>query len=100
MSRRVTFNLIHILTLLEALRILKSDNRCEFSNNIVSNLRDMWPEQKKNKVSQFQGSVERADLGIKNMLTTWMQTEKTFRWRYRALHSGIKMSTHKGIIWL
>jgi len=47
MSRRVTFNLIHIFTLLGALPILQSDNKSEFSNNIVSNLRDIWPELKK-----------------------------------------------------
>ncbi|KAF0726661.1 SCAN domain-containing protein 3-like [Aphis craccivora] len=64
--------------------ILQSDNGREFSNNLVSNLKDMWPELKivhgKPRHSQSQGSVERANQDIENMLITWMQTEKTSHW--------------------
>lgn len=110
-AEEVAFNLIDIFTLIGAPSILQSDNGREFSNNIVSNLKDMWPELKivhgKPRHSQSQGSVERANQDIENMLTTWMQTEKTSHWsqglkfvqlmKNRALHSGIKMSPYEAL---
>jgi len=44
----------------------------------------MWPELKiihgKPRHSQSQGSVERGNQDVKNMLITWMQTEKNSHW--------------------
>jgi len=71
----------------------------------------MWPELKivhgKPRHSQSQGSVERANQDVENMLTTWMQTETTTHWsqglkfiqlmKNRALHSGIKMSPYEAL---
>ncbi|XP_060856078.1 KRAB-A domain-containing protein 2-like [Metopolophium dirhodum] len=71
----------------------------------------MWPELKivhgKPRHSQSQGSVERANQDIENMLTTWMQDEKNRHWskglriiqlmKNRAYHSGIKMSPCEAI---
>ncbi|XP_015369695.1 PREDICTED: KRAB-A domain-containing protein 2-like [Diuraphis noxia] len=110
-AEEVAFNLIDIFTLIGALSILQSDNGREFSNNIVSNLKDMWPELKivhgKPRHSQSQGGVERANQDVENMLTTWMQTEKNSHWsqglrfiqlmKNRALHSGIKMSPYEAL---
>ncbi|XP_060854887.1 KRAB-A domain-containing protein 2-like [Metopolophium dirhodum] len=110
-AEEVAFNLIDIFTLIGAPSILQSDNGREFSNNIVSNLKDMWPELKivhgKPRHSQSQGSVERANQDVENMLTTWMQTEKNSHWsqglrfiqlmKNRALHSGIKMSPYEAL---
>ncbi|KAL4131012.1 hypothetical protein QTP88_008372 [Uroleucon formosanum] len=57
--------------------------------------------------SQSQGSVERANQDIENMLTTWMQDDKNRHWREglrfiqlmknRAYHSGIKMSPYEAL---
>ncbi|XP_008188988.1 KRAB-A domain-containing protein 2-like [Acyrthosiphon pisum] len=71
----------------------------------------MWPELKivhgKPRHSQSQGSVERANQDIENMLTTWMQDEKNRHWsqglrfiqlmKNRAYHSGIKMSPYEAL---
>lgn len=100
-----------MFTLIGAPSILQSDNGREFSNNIISNLKDMWPELKivhgKPRHSQSQGSVERANQDVENMLTTWMQTENNSHWsqglrfiqlmKNRALHSGIKMSPYEAL---
>lgn len=44
----------------------------------------MWPEHKiihgKPRHSQSQGSVERGNQDVENMLITWMQTEKNSHW--------------------
>jgi len=66
----------------------------------------MWPEVTivygKPRHSQSQGSVERENQDIENMLTTWMQSNNTNQWseglrfvqftKNKALHSGIKRS--------
>jgi Integrase zinc binding domain len=110
-AEEVAYNIIDIFTLLGAPTILQSDNGREFSNQIVSNLRNMWPELKivhgKPRHSQSQGSVERANQDIENMLTTWMQDEKNRHWsqglrfiqlmKNRAYHSGIKMSPYEAL---
>lgn len=71
----------------------------------------MWPELKiihgKPRHSQSQGSVERANQDVENMLTTWMQTENNSHWsqglrfvqlmKNRALHSGIKTSPYEAL---
>jgi len=111
-SEEVASNLIDIFTLIEAPSILQTDNGHEFSNNIVSNLKDMWPELKivhaNPRYSQSQVSVERANQDVENMLTTWMQTEKNSHWSHMelrfiklmknmALHSGINMSPYEAL---
>eukprot|EP00102_Acyrthosiphon_pisum_P016228 XP_008187112.2 PREDICTED: uncharacterized protein LOC100575947 [Acyrthosiphon pisum] len=45
-AEEVAYNLIDIFTLLGAPSILQSDNGCEFSNQIVSNLKNYWPNLK------------------------------------------------------
>ncbi|VVC46293.1 Ribonuclease H-like domain,Integrase, catalytic core [Cinara cedri] len=110
-AEEVVYNIIDIFTLLGAPTILQSDNGREFSNQIVSNLRNMWPELKivhgKPRHSQSQGTIERANQDIENMLTTWMQDEKNRHWsqglrfiqlmKNRAYHSGIKMSPYEAL---
>ncbi|XP_043464212.1 uncharacterized protein LOC122503410 [Leptopilina heterotoma] len=71
----------------------------------------MWPELKivhgKPRHSQSQGSVERANQDIENMLAVWMRENKTTKWsaglkfiqfmKNRSLHSGIKQSPYKAM---
>jgi len=40
------YNIIDIFTLIEAPSVLKSNNNKEFANQIVSSLKDYWPELK------------------------------------------------------
>uniref|UniRef100_A0A2S2QA42 KRAB-A domain-containing protein 2 n=1 Tax=Sipha flava TaxID=143950 RepID=A0A2S2QA42_9HEMI len=73
-AEEIAFNLIDIFTLIGAPSILQFDNGREYSNNIVSNLKNMWPELQivhgMLKHSQSQGSVERSNQDVENMLTT------------------------------
>jgi len=56
--------------------ILQSDNGREYVNKIIQNLADMWPGMKlvhgKLRHSQSQGSVERSNQDIQDMLVAWM----------------------------
>ena len=103
-AAEVAYNLIDIFTLFGAPSILQSDNGREFANKIVEDLKLLWPELKivhgKPRHSQSQGSVERANQDVENMLTSWMIDQQTTNWseglrfvqlmKNRAYHSGIK----------
>lgn len=107
----VAMELFDIFTLLGAPSILQSDNGREFSNSIVTSLKSIWPEltivHGKPRHSQSQGSVERANQDIQNMLTTWMQDNKTPKWSHglkfvqimknSALHSGIGRTPYEAV---
>ena len=64
--------------------ILQSDNGREFVNKIIKDLKEMWDTLKiihgKPRHSQSQGSVERANQDIQNMLITWMKTNNCKSW--------------------
>jgi hypothetical protein len=83
-AQEVAQKLVDIFTIIGAPSILQSDNGWEFRNQIVESLKSIWPELKivhgKPRHSQSQGSVERANQDIENMLTTWMQDNKTGCW--------------------
>ena len=103
-AAEVAYNLIDIFTLFGAPSILQSDNGREFANKIVEDLKLLWSELKivhgKPRHSQSQGSVERANQDVENMLTSWMIDQQTTNWseglrfvqlmKNRAYHSGIK----------
>lgn len=107
----VCANIIDIFTLLGAPCILQSDNGREFVNKIIDSLVNTWPKFKmvhgKPRHSQSQGSVERANQDIENMITTWMQDHKTSKWseglkfiqlmKNSALHSGIKRTPYEAM---
>jgi len=90
--------------------ILQSDNGREFANKIIQNLVDMWPGMKlvhgKPRQSQSQGSVERSNQDVRDMLVAWM-SDNTKTWseglrfiqskKNRALHSDIKTSPYEAM---
>lgn len=110
-AEEVAFHLLDIFCLIGAPSVLQSDNGREFANQIVTNLKSYWPEltivHGKPRHSQSQGSVERANQDVENMLTTWMQDNKTSKWadglrfvqvmKNRAYHSGIKRSPYEAL---
>ncbi|KFD69436.1 hypothetical protein M514_07937 [Trichuris suis] len=110
-AEEVAHNLVDIFTLLGAPSILQSDNGREFANAVVTSLKQHWPSLKivhgKPRHSQSQGSVERANQDIENMLCTWMQDKKTGRWseglrflqlmKNRAVHSGIRRTPYEAL---
>ncbi|XP_071055094.1 KRAB-A domain-containing protein 2-like [Onthophagus taurus] len=75
-AEEVAYHLVDIFTTFGAPVVLQSDNGREFCNRIIEELKSLWPELKlvhgKPRHSQSQGSVERANQDVENMLTTWM----------------------------
>ena len=75
-AEELAFQLMDIFCMFGAPFILQSDNGLEFSIRIIQNLADMWPGMKlvhgKLRHSQSQGSVERSNQDIQDMLVAWM----------------------------
>ena len=92
------------------LRLL-SDNGREYAHKIIQNLADVWPGMKlvhgKPRHSRSQGSVERSNQEVRDMLVAWMSDNNTKAWseglRFiqskgsRALHSGTKTSPYDAV---
>jgi hypothetical protein len=80
-AAEVAYNLLDIFILLEAPHILQSDNGREFTANIITDLRSLWQElvivHGKPRHPQSQGSVERANADIKEMIISWMNDNDT-----------------------
>ncbi|XP_026467840.1 KRAB-A domain-containing protein 2-like [Ctenocephalides felis] len=80
----VANQLMDIFSLLGAPSILQCDNGREFANRIIEELAIMWDGMKiihgKPRHSQSQGSVERANQDVQDMLTTWLITNQTTKW--------------------
>uniref|UniRef100_A0A8C4SKZ6 Integrase catalytic domain-containing protein n=1 Tax=Erpetoichthys calabaricus TaxID=27687 RepID=A0A8C4SKZ6_ERPCA len=107
----VAYNLLDIFLLFGAPSILHSDNGREFCNKILECVTQLWPEIKmvngKPRHSQSQGSVERANQDIENMLTTWMADNQTNKWsegvrfvqfmKNCGYHSAIKRSPYEAM---
>lgn len=83
--------------------ILQSDNGREFSNQIVEQLKVLWPGLSivhgKPRHSQSQGSVERANQDIENMLATWLFDNQTTNWANGIQFVQFQKNTslHRGI---
>ena len=63
--------------------ILQSDNGREFVNEVVHRMLDKFNVKMVNgkpRHSQSQGSVERGNKDIEDLLFTWMRTNKTAKW--------------------
>ena len=77
LAAEVGFQLLDIFLLFGAPHILQSDNGREFTANIIKELKDMWPDctlvHGKPRHPQSQGSVERGNADIKDMLIIWMR---------------------------
>lgn len=76
----VAKQLLDIFCIFGAPAIIQSDNGREFVNSIIEELTLMRKGLKivhgKPRHSQSQGSVERANMDIQNMLMSWMEQEK------------------------
>ncbi|KAG1685702.1 KRAB-A domain-containing protein 2 [Nymphon striatum] len=73
-----------IFLLFGAPQILQSDNGSEFTAAVISELKELWTGlllvHGKPRHPQSQGSVERANSDIKDMLCAWMSENKTTDW--------------------
>ncbi|XP_068209297.1 KRAB-A domain-containing protein 2-like [Palaemon carinicauda] len=107
-AAEVAFQLADIFLLLGAPVILQSDNGSEFTAQIITELRSLWPELSivhgKPRHPQSQGSVERTNGDIKDMLVAWMSDNNSTDWatgiifvhfsKNSAYHAGIKRSPY------
>lgn len=105
-AAEVTYNLIDIFCTFGAPSILQSDNGREFVNCIIDELKNMWPLLKivhgKPRQSQSQGSVERTNRDVQDILRAWMSDNKSKKrseglrfcqfQKNSSYHSGIKQS--------
>lgn len=71
-AEEVAYCLIDIFCILGAPSVLQSDNGREFANRIVEELKLLWPQLSivhgKPRHSQSQGSVERSNQDVENIL--------------------------------
>ena len=107
----VAHHLLDIFLLLGAPSILQSDNGSEFTAAVIQELKTVWPElvivHGKPRHPQSQGSVERANGDIKDMLVAWMGDNNTNDWtvgikfvqfqKNSSLHSGIQRSPYNAM---
>ena len=110
-AAEVAFQLLDIFLLFGAPAILQSDNGSEFTAHVITELKEMWPElimvHGKPRHPQSQGSVERANGDIKDILVAWMSDNNTQDWtvglkfvqqkKNCAHHAGIKRTPYKAM---
>ena len=107
----VASHLLDIFLLLGAPVILQSDKGTEFTANVISELKEFWPTLKMVHGNpghpKSQGSVERANGDIKDMLVAWLGDNDTEDWvagikfvqfhKNSSHHSGIKRSPYSAL---
>ncbi|XP_064080656.1 KRAB-A domain-containing protein 2-like [Macrobrachium nipponense] len=105
-AAEVAYQLFDIFLLLGAPEILQSDNGSEFTACVITELKLLWPDlvmvHGKPRHPQSQGSVERANCDIKDMLVAWLSDNNTTDWtvglkfvqfqKNSSYHSGIRRS--------
>ena len=110
-AEEVAYQLMDIFCIFGTPFILQGDNGREFANKIIQNLAKMWPGIKrvhgKPRCSQSQGSVDRSNQVVRDMLVAWMSDSNYKTWserlrfiqskKNRALHSGIKTSPYEAV---
>ncbi|GFT20915.1 KRAB-A domain-containing protein 2 [Trichonephila clavipes] len=83
-AEEVEYRVLSIFLTFSAPAILQSDSGREFSNQVMSEICAMWKDVKivhrKPRHSQTQGSVERVNQDIENMLTALMNDSDTCKW--------------------
>ena len=108
----IAYQLPDIFSIFGAPSILQSDNGKEFVNSVITELSAMWDGLKivhgKPRHNQSQGSADRANRDIEDMLMTWLQSNSTTHWgdglrfiqvmENRAYHEGIKCSPYEAML--
>ena len=110
-ATEVAFQLLDIFLLFGAPAILQSDNGSEFTAQVITELKSLWPQlvmvHGKPRHPQSQGSVERANSDIKDILVSWMRDNNTNDWtiglkftqqqKNCSHHSGINQTPYKAL---
>ncbi|XP_068233424.1 KRAB-A domain-containing protein 2-like [Palaemon carinicauda] len=83
-AAEVAFQLNDTFLMFGSPQILQSDNGSEFTALIISELKLLWPDllivHGKPRHPQSQGSVERLNCDIKDMLISWLGDNDTTEW--------------------
>ena len=91
--------------------ILQSDNGSEFTASVITELKSLWPDliivHGKPRHPQSQGSVERLNCDVKDMLVAWLGDNNSTDWpvglkfvqfaKNTSYHSGIKQSPYSAL---
>jgi len=107
-AEEVAYQLMDVFCMFGAPFILQSNNGRKFASKIIQNLTDMWPGMKlvhgKPIHSQSQGTDERSNQDVRDMLIAWMSDNNTQTWseglrfiqskKSRARHSGMKTNPY------
>ena len=110
-ASEVALHLLDIFLTIGAPAILQSDNGAEFTAAVTTEVCKLWPELKivhsKSRMPQSQGSIEKANRDIKDMLICWMDDHNSTDWttgitfvqfmKNSSQHTGIGMSPLKGM---
>lgn len=109
-AAEVAYNLVDIFCVIGAPSVLQSDNGREFCNSVIEELKNMWPDLKivhgKLRHSQNQGSVERANRDVQdilawmedNNLTKWSEGLRFCQWKKNiSWHSAIKQTPYEAM---
>lgn len=83
-AANVAEELVKIFSIFGAPAILQSDNGREFVAAVIKELVDLWPNCKivhsRPRHPQSQGSIERANGDVENMLRAWMIDNRSNNW--------------------
>ena len=107
----VAYQLLDIFLLFGAPAILQSDNGSEFIAQVITELKELWPQlvmvHGKPRHPQSQGSVERANSDIKDILVAWISDNNTKDWtvglkftqqqKNCSHHAGINQTPYKAL---
>ncbi|XP_039315443.1 SCAN domain-containing protein 3-like [Solenopsis invicta] len=107
----VAYNLVDIFCIIGCSSVLQSDNGREFCNSVIEELKSMWPDLKivhgKPRHSESQGSVERANRDVQDILIAWMEENNLTKWsqglrfcqwkKNTSWHSAIKQTLYEAM---
>lgn len=102
-AHEVAEHLVDIFCLVGSPYTLQSDNGREFVNSVITKLTTLWPGLKivhgRPRHSQSQGSVERANQDVRDMLITWVNDNNNTKWSegLKFIQSQKNRSFHRGI---
>jgi len=100
-----------IFLLIGAPHILQSDNGQEFTASVITELKELWPDlvlvHGKPRHPQSQGSVERLNCDVKDMLIAWLHDNNSNDWavglkfvqfmKNSSHHSAINQTPYKAM---
>ncbi len=80
----VALELFKIFLMQGAPMVLQSDNGREFVNEVIKELKDLWPDcvivHGRSRHPQYNGGVERGNFDVEVMIGAWMRENNSVHW--------------------